>query len=89
MASHVPGLSQTSVRLSPVVFHNSADKFRPAREISRLVIDPAALQIVLGVLTGWLDRREREAVAYLIEENLCLANIPRVVTDRPALQGPR
>jgi hypothetical protein len=33
------------------------------------VIDPAALQIVLGVLTGWLDRREREAVAYLVEEN--------------------
>ena len=33
------------------------------------MIDPAALQMVLGVLTGWLDRREREAVAYLIEEN--------------------
>jgi hypothetical protein len=33
------------------------------------VIDPAALQMVLGVLTGWLDCREREAVAYLIEEN--------------------
>jgi putative transposase len=36
------------------------------------VIDPAALQMVLGVLTGWLDRREREAVAYLIEENRLL-----------------
>ena len=33
------------------------------------MIDPAALQMVLGVLTGWLDRREPEAVAYLIEEN--------------------
>ena len=33
------------------------------------MIDPAALQMVLYVLTGWLDRREREAVAYLIEEN--------------------
>jgi transposase InsO family protein len=33
------------------------------------VIDVAALQMVLGALTGWLDRREREAVAYLIEEN--------------------
>jgi hypothetical protein len=33
------------------------------------VIDPAALLIVLGVLTGWLDRREREAIAYLVEEN--------------------
>jgi hypothetical protein len=28
------------------------------------------LQVVLGVLTGWLDRRERAAVAYLIEENV-------------------
>ena len=36
------------------------------------MIDPAALQIVLRVLTGWLDRREREAVAYLIEENRLL-----------------
>jgi hypothetical protein len=36
------------------------------------VIDPAALQIVLGVITGWLDRREREAVAYLIAENRLL-----------------
>jgi putative transposase len=36
------------------------------------VIDPAALQMVLGVLTGWLARREREAVAYLVEENRLL-----------------
>jgi len=36
------------------------------------VIDPAALQMVLMVLTGWLDRRERHAVAYLIEENRLL-----------------
>jgi len=36
------------------------------------VIDPAALQIVLAVLTGWLERREREAIAYLIEENRLL-----------------
>src|SRR5712691_420997 len=28
--------------------------------------------MVLCVLTGWLDRREREAVAYLIEENRLL-----------------
>jgi hypothetical protein len=28
--------------------------------------------MVLGVLTGWLDRRERDAVAYLIEENRLL-----------------
>ena len=36
------------------------------------MIDPAALQMVLGVLTGWLERREREAIAYLIEENRLL-----------------
>ena len=36
------------------------------------MIDPVALQMVLCVLTGWLDRREREAVAYLIEENRLL-----------------
>jgi transposase InsO family protein len=36
------------------------------------VIDPAALQMVLGALTGWLDRREREVIAYLIEENRLL-----------------
>jgi len=28
--------------------------------------------MVLGVLTGWLERREREAVAYLVEENRLL-----------------
>lgn len=33
------------------------------------MINPAAMQMVLSVLTGWLDRREREALAYLIEEN--------------------
>ena len=27
---------------------------------------------VLGVLTGWLERREREAIAYLVEENRLL-----------------
>jgi transposase len=36
------------------------------------VIDVVALQVVLGVLTGWLDRHERDAVAYLIEENRLL-----------------
>ena len=59
--------------LTGVVFHDSADVFQACRDISsELVIDPAALQMVLGVLTGWLDRREREAVAYLIEENRLL-----------------
>jgi hypothetical protein len=36
------------------------------------VIDASALHIVLAVLTGWLDRRERQAIAYLIEENRIL-----------------
>ena len=36
------------------------------------MIDLGALQIVLSALTGWLDRQEREAVAYLIEENRLL-----------------
>jgi hypothetical protein len=33
------------------------------------VFDASALQVLLLVLTGWLERREREAIAYLIEEN--------------------
>jgi hypothetical protein len=36
------------------------------------VIDAVALQVVLMALTGWLDRRERQAVAYLIEQNRLL-----------------
>ena len=36
------------------------------------MIDPAALQMVLGVLTDWLECREREAIAYLIEKNRLL-----------------
>src|SRR6476646_5510106 len=52
------------------MFHNSADVFSPACDVrSRRVINIAALQRVRGVLTGWLERREREALAYLIEEN--------------------
>ena len=39
--------------------------------------------MVLGVLTGWLDRREREAVAYLIEENRLLRR--QLGTRRPRL----
>jgi hypothetical protein len=36
------------------------------------MIDASALQMLLMVLTGWLERREREALAYLIEENRVL-----------------
>jgi hypothetical protein len=54
-------------------YHNSIDVLRLSCDKRlRLVIDPAALQMVLMVLTGWLDRRERHAVAYLIEENRLL-----------------
>jgi hypothetical protein len=52
------------------------------------VIDMSALQMWLAVLIGWLDRQEREALAYVIEENrvlraqlagrrLCLTNDDR------------
>ena len=36
------------------------------------MINASALQMVLAVLTGWLDRQERYAVAYLMEENRIL-----------------
>jgi len=36
------------------------------------VIDASVLRLVLLILTGWLERREREAIAYLVEENRCL-----------------
>ena len=36
------------------------------------VIDVSALQMLLGALVAWLDRQEREALAYLMEENRVL-----------------
>jgi hypothetical protein len=36
------------------------------------VIDLSALPLLRLALTRWLDRREREALAYLIEENRLL-----------------
>jgi transposase InsO family protein len=36
------------------------------------VIDLSVLRLLLLTVTGWLDRREREALAYLIEENRVL-----------------
>ena len=36
------------------------------------MIDTWALHRLLAVLTGWLDRQEREAIGYLIEENRLL-----------------
>jgi hypothetical protein len=36
------------------------------------VIDVSVLRLLLLAITGWLDRREREALAYVIEENRLL-----------------
>jgi hypothetical protein len=36
------------------------------------VIDVSALQLLLVTITSWLDRREREMLAYLVEENRLL-----------------
>jgi transposase InsO family protein len=36
------------------------------------VIDIVALQLLLGAIGAWLDRKERKALAYLIEENRLL-----------------
>ena len=36
------------------------------------MIDVSVLRILLLCITGWLDRREREALAYLVEENRLL-----------------
>jgi len=36
------------------------------------VLDAFALRMLLGALVGWLDQRQQDAVAYLIEENRIL-----------------
>jgi hypothetical protein len=36
------------------------------------VIDRSAFQMLVMDLTGWLEHREREALAYLVEENRLL-----------------
>ena len=36
------------------------------------MIDLSAVQLLLMGLTGWLERREPEAIAYLVEVNRCL-----------------
>ena len=50
------------------------------------------MQLVLGMLTGWLDRRERKAIAYLIEQNRLLrrqlGGRPLAVTDEDRRGGP-
>jgi hypothetical protein len=36
------------------------------------VIDISTFQLLLTLLTGWLDRQEREVLRYLLEENRVL-----------------
>jgi hypothetical protein len=36
------------------------------------VINASALQLLLTVLAGWLDRQDRDALSYLVEENRVL-----------------
>ena len=36
------------------------------------MFDIAPLRVLLMVVTGWLERRERDAIGYLIEENRLL-----------------
>jgi transposase len=39
---------------------------------SRAVVDAFAFRMLLAALVGWLDQRQQDAVAYLIEENRIL-----------------
>jgi len=36
------------------------------------VIDASVVQLLLAVVTSWLDRRDREAIGYLVAENRLL-----------------
>jgi hypothetical protein len=36
------------------------------------VLDAMSLRLLLAALVGWFDRRQQDAVAYLIEENRVL-----------------
>jgi hypothetical protein len=58
-------LSHVRIREPPDGFVGLGYKLQP-------VIDLSVLQLLLLTITGWLDRREREALAYLIEENRLL-----------------
>jgi hypothetical protein len=48
------------------------------------VIDASALQMLLAVLTGWLNRRERDVISYLVAENRLLR---RQLRPAPAAHG--
>ena len=65
-----------SAALDPVVSHVSADQVVNASLTSDVsscsVIDVSALRMLLLTVTSWLDRQEREILAYRIEENRVL-----------------
>lgn len=81
--------------------HCSAEGLRGAeiRSVgidSPAVLDPLLLGLLLATLVDWLDRRQLDAVAYLIEENRILRGHVRGrirLTDderrRPAVHGYR
>jgi hypothetical protein len=43
------------------------------------VVDASVFRLLLTVLTGWLDRQEREVLRYLIEETLLVSGPRRIV----------
>ena len=54
------------------------------------MIDASALHMVLAVLTGWLDRQERQALAYLMEENRVVPannSVPLATIDLAGFRG--
>src|SRR5712691_5496233 len=59
-----------------VMSHCSADGFGGSDRVGgidcRAVLDEMSLRLLLAALIGWLDRRQQDAVAYLIEENRIL-----------------
>ena len=77
---HVGCVNSISSNTAAVVFHDSAafrspiepTSFPPAVIQAPARDRPPALQMVPMALAGWLDRQERQAVAYLIEENRLL-----------------
>jgi hypothetical protein len=50
------------------------------------VIDVSALQMLLVAVVSWLDCREREALAYLIEENRVGLELP-ILALNPGLRN--
>jgi hypothetical protein len=52
----------------PVSATGACQRHRPTSPLACL----CSFRMLLMVVTGWLDRREREAIAYLVEENRLL-----------------